>query len=90
MGYKGWYVDSEIIAPGSAEQDFEARYYFRSMCLHKEAFTAIIQTIAESHTRNIDPFLLSTLLELRQSLYPALAEQIMTLGTFKDNEQHVW
>ena len=50
------------------EQGFEARHQFRSMCLHKEAFAAIIQTIAESHTRNIDPFLLMKLVELRQSL----------------------
>ena len=28
MGYKDWFVDSEIIAPGSAEQVFEEWHYF--------------------------------------------------------------
>ena len=35
MGYKDWFVDYAIIAPGSAEQGFEGRHYFRSMRLHK-------------------------------------------------------
>ena len=35
MGYRDWFVDSVIIAPGSAEQGFEGKHYFRSMRLHK-------------------------------------------------------
>ena len=48
MRYKGRSVDSEIIAPGSAEQGFKERHYFWSMRLHKEAFAAIVQTKVES------------------------------------------
>ena len=82
MGYKDWFVDSEITAPGSAEQGFERRHYFQSMRLHKEAFASIVQRKVQSHTKNIDSLLLSTLTELRKSLSPILAEEIMTLGAF--------
>ena len=58
MGYEDWFVGSDIIAPRSADQGFERRYYFRSMRLHKEAFAAIVQTKAESLAINIDPLLL--------------------------------
>ena len=59
MGYEDWFVDSEIIAPGSGDQSFEGRHYFRSMRLHKEVFAAIVQTKAESLAINIVPLLLS-------------------------------
>ena len=62
MGYKDRFVDSEIIAPGLAEQTFEGRHYFRSMRLHKEEFAAIPQAKVESHTKNIDPLLLIKLM----------------------------
>ena len=57
MEYNNWLLDSEIIAPGSAEQGFERRHYFRSRRLYKEAFAAINQTKLESQTKNIEPFL---------------------------------
>ena len=62
MEYKDWFVGSEIIAPGSAEQGFEGRNYFQSMRLHKEDFAAIAQTKVELLTENfenIDPILLA-------------------------------
>ena len=62
MGYKDRFVDSEIIAPGLAEQGFEGRHYFWSMRLHKEEFAAIAQTKVESHTKNINPLLLIRLI----------------------------
>ena len=34
QGCKDWFVNSVTIAPGSAEQGFEGRHYFWSMCLH--------------------------------------------------------
>ena len=52
-------------------------------------FAAIVQTKVELLTKNIDPFLLSNLIELRKSLSPALAEEIMTLDAFKDIKQHM-
>ena len=70
MGYKDWFVDSEIIALRPAEQGFERQYYFRSMRLHTEAFATIVQTKLESVTENfenIDSVLLSKLTELRNS-----------------------
>ena len=51
MGYKDWFVDSEIISPGTAEQGFEGLHYFWSVRLHKEAFAAIVQTKVQSHTK---------------------------------------
>ena len=62
MGCNERFVDSEIIATGSAEQGFKGRHHFRSMRLRKEAFTAIVQTKVESHSKNIDPFLLGKLI----------------------------
>ena len=59
MGYEDWFVDSEIIAPGSADQGFEGRNYFRPMRLHEEAFVVPVQTKAESLAINIDPLVLS-------------------------------
>ena len=76
MGYEDWFVDSDIIAPGSAEQGFERRRYFQSMRWRKELFAAVVQTKVESHTKNIDTLLLSKLIELRKSLSPALVEKI--------------
>ena len=59
------------------------------MLLHKEAFAVMAQTKVESHTKNIDPLLLSKLTEVRKSLLPALAEEKMTMETFKDIKQHI-
>ena len=59
MGYKDWFVYSEITVPESAEQGFEGRHYFRSMRLHKEEFAAVAQTKVESHTKNIELLLSS-------------------------------
>ena len=88
MGYKNWFVNSEIIAPESAEQGFQRRYYFLSMRLHKEAFAAIVQRKVESLTKNIDPLLLSKLTELRKSPSPALVQKMIKLDAFKDIKQH--
>ena len=84
MGYKDWFVYSEITVPESAEQGFEGRHYFRSMRLHKEVFVAIVRTKVESHTKNIESLLLSRLKELRKSSSPALVEEIMKLDAFKE------
>ena len=88
MGYKDWFVDSEIIAPGSAEQGFEGRHYFRSMRLHMEAFAASAQIKVESLIKNIDPLPLSKLIELRKSPSPALVKEIIRLDVFEEIKQH--
>ena len=66
------------------DQGFEGQPYFWPMLLLKEAFAVIAQTKVESQTKNIEPLLLSKLTELRKSLFPALAEEKMTMETFKD------
>ena len=66
------------------DQGFEGQHYFWPMLLLKEAFAVIAQTKVESQTKNIEPLLLSKLTELRKSLFPALAEEKMTMETFKD------
>ena len=38
----------------------------------------------ESQTKNIDPLLLSNLIELWKSLFPVVAEEKMTMETFKE------
>ena len=50
----------------------------------KEAFAVIAQKKVESQTKNIDPLLLSNLIELWKSLFPVVAEEKMTMETFKD------
>ena len=67
------------------DQGFQGRHYFWPVLLHEEAFVVIAQTKVESQTKNIGPLLLSNLIELRKSLFPALAEEKMTMETFKDN-----
>ena len=89
MGYKNWFVNSEIIAPKLVERCFQRRYYFRSMRLHKEAFAAIVQRKVESLTKNIDPLLLSKLMELRKSPSPVLVQKMIKLDAFKDIKQHI-
>ena len=84
MGCNDRFVDSEIIVTGWAEQGFEGRHYFRSMRLCKEGFTTIVQAKVESHSKNIDPFLLGKLIELRKSPSFPLFEEIMKLDAFKD------
>ena len=81
MGYKDWFVDSDIVVPGSAKQRF---WRTALLCLHKEGFAAILQIKVESHTKNIDPLLLSKQTELRKSPSPALVEEVMKQDTFKD------
>ena len=66
------------------DQGFQGRHYFWPVLLHEEAFVVIAQTKVESQTKNIGPLLLSNLIELRKSLFPALAEEKMTMETFKD------
>ena len=49
----------------------------------------IFQTKVELHTKNIDPFILSKLIELRKSPLPALVKEIIKLDAFKDIKQHI-
>ena len=62
------------------------------MRLHKEALRAIVQTNVESLTenfKNIGAAESSKPTELRKSSRPALFEEILKLGAFKDIKQHI-
>ena len=48
-----------------------------------EAFAVSAQTKVEPLTKNIDPLLLSKLIELRKSPSPALVKEIMKLDVFE-------
>ncbi len=68
-GYKEWWVESGVIAAGSADQAFEGRNYYRCMRLHKECFDALMQhrimEVTCSHT-NMDSDLMAAVQMLRK------------------------
>ena len=43
LGFKSWFIDSEVIAKGSADQAIEGRHYYRSMRMLKESFNVLVQ-----------------------------------------------
>ena len=57
MSNKGWFVDSGIIAQGSADQGFEEIYYFQSMRLHNEAFGTTVQKIQNQSLKTLKTWL---------------------------------
>ena len=92
MGDKSWFLDSGIIAHGSADQGFERMHYFQFMLLHKETFIgAIDRTKVESSTENFENVgaVSSKLIELRKSPSPALIKEILKLEACKVIKQHV-
>ena len=87
MGNKGWFIDSGIIAQGSADQCFEAIHYFQYIRLHKQAIGAIFQTNVESIIENFEnsgTVVSRKLIELQKSPSPVLVEEILKLEAFKD------
>jgi len=52
IGYKKWFLDSNIIAGGSVDKAVEGRHYYRFMRVHKEPFDAIVQLRVEDITVN--------------------------------------
>ena len=43
LDFKSWFIDSEVIAKGSADQAIKGKHYYRSMRIRKESFNALIQ-----------------------------------------------
>ena len=43
LGFKDWWVDAGAIAESSVAQAIEGRHYYRSVCLHKQSFEALIR-----------------------------------------------
>ena len=83
MVTKDWFSNSGITAKASADQVFEGKHYFQSVCLYKEAFRAIVQTHVDGAVVS------SNLIELRKSPSPALVEEILKLEAFEDMKQHI-
>ena len=80
-GYKQWCIDSDVIAPGSEDQAFEGRHYYRCMRIHKECFDALVQLKVEELTKNhtgTDPELLTSLVAFRKEHRPSLLETVMS------------
>ena len=85
LGLKEWCIDAKTIAPGSAEQAWEGRHYYRSMRCHKECFDALVRTRIDKITKNhteTDPELLTALVELRKNPSPDAADKILSLEPF--------
>ena len=64
MDMKQLCIGADVIAQGSADQEFEGCHYYRSLCLHRECFDALVQLRIESITNNyneIDATLLAYL-----------------------------
>ena len=71
----------------TADQGLEGIHYFQSMHLHKDIFGTIFQTNVELITgnfENIGAVVSSKPIEFRKSPSPALVEDILRLGAFKD------
>ena len=58
MDFKSWFIDSGMVAKGSADQAIEGRHYYGSMRVLKESFNALVQysfekTMLENEERNL-------------------------------------
>ena len=74
------------------QQGFEGIHYFQCIPLHKEAFGAIVKTIVESITENLENIggaVSSKLIELRKSPSPTLVDEILKLEAFKNMKHHI-
>ena len=43
LDFKSWFIESGVIANGSADQEIEGRHYYRSIRILKESFNALVQ-----------------------------------------------
>ena len=67
LGLKEWWIDSEAVQPGSADEADAGKYYFRSVRLHKQGFESFIRYRIEKEIK-LDPLseqLQNTLQSLR-------------------------
>ena len=82
-----WCVDAGIVAKGSAEQTFEARNYYRCMCVHKECFDAFVQfridKITKEHSE-MNNELFEKLKALRKSPNSDTLNQVLELESFSN------
>ena len=86
LGFKEWFVDAGIIAPGSVEKAFTGYHYYRCMRLLKESFDALIQIRVEQITDfygNMDKNLLQYLKDLRRDPSAVNLEKIVSSESFQ-------
>ncbi len=86
MGYKDWHIDSSTIAPGSADQAFSGKHYYRCMRVLKESFDALVQFFAETTTNNytdMESELLQRLTDLRLEPTPGAVDKVLDLESFE-------
>ena len=88
MGYKNWFEDAQIIGSGSVGKASEGRHYYQCMRIHKEAFgSSIVQIQVAKLTQDysqMNPLLLSKLVQLRYAPSPDNVKEITTTKEFCD------
>lgn len=86
LGYKNWFIDSGIIASGSADHSIEGGHYYRHMRITKESFSAIIQNEVAKITSNftdINETLKTLLIELKNKRTPQNLENVLCHESFE-------
>ena len=86
VGYKEWFVDAGIIAPGSVDKAFSGYHYYHCMRLLKESFDALVQYKTDQLTNNyetMDDILLQNLKTLQKEPSPEAVENIISSLPFQ-------
>ena len=76
----GWFIDSGVIAKGSADQAIEGRHYYRSMRILKESFNALVQYSFKNamlENRNDFSEIKNVILNLRKETTSANLEPVL-------------
>ena len=85
FGYQDWYVDSGVIAEGSAENAFKGSHYYRSMRITKEGFDALSQMRISEITNEytlLDDELIENLKTLRKDPSNSIVDTILNSESF--------
>ena len=86
LNFKSWFIDSGVIAKGSADQAIEGRHYYRSMRILKESFNALVQySFEKAMLENGDDFseIKNVILNLRKETTSANLEAVLQHFTFQ-------
>ena len=86
LGFKSWFIDSEVIAKGSADQAIEGRHYYRSMRMLKESLNALVQySFEKAMLENGDDFseIKNVILNLRKETTSANLEAVLQHFSFE-------
>ena len=84
LGMKDWWVDSNVVAVGSADKAAEGKHYCRSTCLHKQSFEALVRFRIMKILENLthDDTFTALIGKLRIDPSPALGESVITHPNF--------